>query len=112
MACFEYIQERTAFDFESTFTTVAMVEGCSERVHVDANDQGITWVLPLGNWEGANFMIPQLDLEILVKSGQLLGFSANLLAHYCTPITSGHRVVITMFTCCNLFHDTQHFFTL
>ncbi|KAF8344468.1 hypothetical protein F5887DRAFT_274679 [Amanita rubescens] len=50
-------------------------------------------------------VIPQLGLEIPVRSGELLGFRANLLAHFCTPITSGNRLVITMFTCRHIFSD-------
>ena len=49
------------------------MEGCSERIHVDGNDHGTTWVLPLGDWEGAKLVIPQLDLEISVNPGELLG---------------------------------------
>lgn len=70
---FEHIRERIAFNFESAFTTVAVMEGCSERIHVDGNDHGTTWVLPLGDWEGAKLVIPQLDLEISVNPGELLG---------------------------------------
>ena len=55
---FEHITSRTALDFKSAFTTIAVKEGSSERVHIDRNDQGITWVLPLGEWEGGNMVIP------------------------------------------------------
>ncbi len=88
------------------------MEGSSDRVHIDANDHGVTWVLPLGDWKGAKFVIPQLKLEIDVLPGQLLGFSANFLAHYCTPVTSGRRIVITMFTCRNVFFDSVMFYKL
>lgn len=79
------------------------MEGSSDRIHIDANDYGVTWVLPLGNWTGATFVFPQLKSEQEVHPGQLLGFSVNLLAHYCMPITSGRRIVVTMFTCHNIF---------
>lgn len=104
---FEHIASRSALDFGSAFTTIAVVEGSSDRIHIDANDHGVTWILPLGDWTGATLVIPQLKLELELHSGQLLGFSANLLAHYCTPITSGRRVVITMFTCHNIFSDAM-----
>jgi hypothetical protein len=90
-------------DFESAFTTVAVAEGSSELVHIDRNDHGITWVLPLGDFEGGNIVTPQEEANIPLRPGELLGFSANTLAHYCTPVTSGRRVVVTMFTCRNVF---------
>ncbi|KAF8333314.1 hypothetical protein F5887DRAFT_860963, partial [Amanita rubescens] len=79
----------TALDFESAFTTVAVMEGSSERVHIDANDHGVTWILPLGEWTGGRLVIPQLKMEVEVHARELLGFSANLLAHFCTPVTAG-----------------------
>ncbi|KAF8315103.1 hypothetical protein F5887DRAFT_907838, partial [Amanita rubescens] len=99
----------SAIDFEGAFTTVAVLEGSSEKIHIDANDHGITWILPLGEWTGGTFVIPQLEMEIDVYPGQLLGFSANILAHYCTPVTSGRRIVITMFTCRNILFDSLIF---
>ena len=102
---FKHISCHTAFDFESAFTTVAVKEGSSDEVHVDWNDQGITWVLPIGDWEGGNMVIPRLRMELPVRSGELLGFWANLLAHYSKPVKSGKRVVITMFTCRNVFSN-------
>ncbi|KAF8347126.1 hypothetical protein F5887DRAFT_1072655 [Amanita rubescens] len=67
----EHIACRTALDFESAFTTVAVMEGSSDRVHVDANDHGISWILPLGDWEGGRLVIPQLKMEVEVHAGQL-----------------------------------------
>ncbi|KIL57144.1 hypothetical protein M378DRAFT_88260 [Amanita muscaria Koide BX008] len=103
---FQHISCRKALDFQSAFTAVAVKEGNSERIHIDSNDQGITWVLPIGEWEGGNLVFPQLGLEVPLRSGELLGFSANLLAHYCTRIKSGNRLVITMFTCKHIFGDS------
>ncbi|KAF8327494.1 hypothetical protein F5887DRAFT_924784 [Amanita rubescens] len=67
-------QKKTALDFESAFTTVAVMEGSSDRVHVDANDHGISWILPLGDWEGGRLVIPQLKMEVEVHAGQLPGY--------------------------------------
>jgi hypothetical protein len=103
---FRHLFRRSALNFESAFTTVAVKEGSSEHVHIDRNDQGITWVLPIGEWEGGHMVIPQLGLKLPVRPGELLGFSANLLAHYSTPVTSGNRLVITMFTCRHIFSDS------
>jgi hypothetical protein len=106
LSIFEDIATRYEIDFEGAFTTVAVLEGSSEKVHIDANDHGITWILPLGEWTGGTLVIPQLKMNIDVYPGQLLGFSANILAHYCTPVTSGRRIVITMFTCKNVLFDS------
>ena len=102
---FKHLSGRSALEFESAFTTVAVKEGSSERIHVDYNDQGITWVLPIGEWEGGEMVFPQLKLKVPLRSGELLGFSANLLAHHSMPIIWGNCLVITMFTCKHIFAD-------
>jgi hypothetical protein len=86
-------------DFEGVFTMMAIKEGSSGRIHIDQNDQGITWILPIGDWTGGHLVIPRLGSELALQPGELLGFSANLLAHYSTPITSGRHLLIIMFTC-------------
>ncbi|KAF8667673.1 hypothetical protein AX14_006321 [Amanita brunnescens Koide BX004] len=103
---FEHITSCKALNFEDAFTTVAVKEGSSEHVHIDRNDQGITWVLPIGEWEGGNMVFPQLGLEVPLRAGELLGFKASLLAHCTTPVIKGQRVVITMFTCRHIFSDS------
>ncbi|KAF8340163.1 hypothetical protein F5887DRAFT_919561, partial [Amanita rubescens] len=74
LARFGKNKKKTALDFESAFTTVAVMEGSSDRVHVDANDHGISWILPLGDWEGGRLVIPQLKMEVEVHAGQLPGY--------------------------------------
>ncbi|KAF8346791.1 hypothetical protein F5887DRAFT_882520, partial [Amanita rubescens] len=106
LSIFEDIAAMSAIDFEGAFTTVAVLEGSSERIHIDANDHGITWILPLGKWTGGTLVFPQLKMKIDVYPGQLLGFSANILAHFCMPVTSGRRIVITLFTCKNVLFDS------
>jgi hypothetical protein len=50
----------------------AVKEGSSDHVHIDWNDHSITWVLPIGDWEGGNMIFPQLgNLEIPLRSGEL-----------------------------------------
>lgn len=85
LSIFPDIGSRNTLDFECAFTTVAVMEGSSDRVHINANDHGVTWILPFGDWTGGRLVIPQLKMEVDVHPGELLGFSANLLAHYYTP---------------------------
>lgn len=106
LSLFGLLSHRSALDFESAFTTIAVKEGSSSRVHIDWNDQGITWVLPIGDWTGGLLEFPQLGLKLAICPGELLGFSANLLAHCSSPVTSGKRLVITMFTCRHIFGDS------
>jgi hypothetical protein len=44
---------------------------------------------------------PQLKLELPLKSGELMGFSANLLAHHCTLITwfGDYHVYMQIYFC-------------
>jgi hypothetical protein len=103
---FPDITSNSSLDFENVFTTIAVKEGSSSEIHIDRNNQGITWVLPIGDWEGRNMVIKHLGKEVPIRPGELLGFRANLLAHYSTPVTSGRHVVITMFTCRHIFSDS------
>ncbi|KAF8330978.1 hypothetical protein F5887DRAFT_922898 [Amanita rubescens] len=84
---FENISSRTALDFESAFTTVAVKEGSSDHIHIDKNDQGITWVLPIGEWEGGNMVIPQLGLEIPNNNNEILCAAASIEVHLEADIT-------------------------
>jgi hypothetical protein len=94
--------ENPNLDFHGAFTTVAVKEGVSEKVHVDHNDGGITWIIPVGEWEGAQLQLPQLGCGINLSPGDALGFQGRFLAHYNTPISSGTRLVLTCFTCRNV----------
>lgn len=86
---------------------MAIKEGSSSQVHIDGNDHGVTWILPLGDWEGAYMVTPEVDSKLSIRSGELFAFSANKLAHFSTPVIAGTRVAITLFTCHNVFNDAQ-----
>ncbi|KAF9474886.1 hypothetical protein BDN70DRAFT_898616 [Pholiota conissans] len=92
--------ERPTMDFTGSFFSVAVKEGSSEKVHIDFNDDinGITWVVPLGDWEGGEFCAPQLGYKIPIIPGQILGVMTKLLAHCGAPVTNGRRIVLTLFS--------------
>src|SRR5215471_10599899 len=92
--------DRPGLDLQGPFFTVAVKEGASEIWHIDWNDDvnTITWVIPVGNWEGGEFCIAQLGVRIPIRPGQVLGVRAKLLAHCSAPVASGKRVVFTCFT--------------
>ncbi len=93
-------QTRPTLNFGGTFFTVAVKEGSSERVHIDFNDcrRCITWVVPLGDWEGGEFCAPQFGLKIPIRAGQVLGVMTGILAHCSAPVTNGRRVILTLFS--------------
>lgn len=99
------LRDRPALDFGGAFFVVAVKEGSSERIHLDFNDDehGVSWVVPFGDqWEGGAFCAPQLEKKIPVGPGQALGGMTRLLAHCGTPVTSGRRVILTLFSDKNL----------
>lgn len=98
-------------DFGGAFFTVAIKEGCSERLHVDFNDHpfSLTWMVPLGTWTGGDFLGPQFGEVIPVRSGQMLGVMTKVIAHCGTPITSGRRLVLTCFMDNTLVSQSERF---
>lgn len=92
-----------------------MKEGSSESLHLDFNDHphSLAWLIPLGEWEGGDFLAPQLGEVIPVGPGQALGAMTRRLVHCRTPITGGRRLVLTCFTDHTLirhserYHNTQ-----
>lgn len=92
--------QRPQLDFGGAFFTVAVKEGSSERVHIDFNDdvKNVAFVVPFGDFMGADLCLPQLNTRIPISPGQAIAFDAKLLAHCSSPITSGRRIILTLFT--------------
>ena len=84
----EELKNRPALQFGGAFFTVAVKEGSSEEIHLDFNDDpnGISWVVPLGDWEGGEFCLPQFGIKIPIRSGQILGAMTRILAHCSAPV--------------------------
>jgi hypothetical protein len=73
--------------------------------HIDQNDDGFCWIVPLGEWEGGDLIFPQLKVRIKLKPGNILAFRSNLLLHGNLPC-SGVRHSLVFFTHNNLFSET------
>jgi hypothetical protein len=86
-------------NWKGAFFTVAVKEGSSDIIHIDYNDDldGITWVIPLGDFEGADLFCPQLGVRVPIAPGQVFGGIMRRVAHAATPISHGRRVVLTCF---------------
>ncbi|KAG2128501.1 hypothetical protein BD769DRAFT_1288804, partial [Suillus cothurnatus] len=84
---------KPVLDFFGAFVTFAIKEGTSEIYHVDWNDDldSITWLIPLGDWEGGELVLPQKGLErrISIQPGDVFGFMVHTLVHCTTPVTKG-----------------------
>lgn len=90
-------------DFLGAFTTIAVTNGVSNVPHVDRNDGGLTWVIPLGKWEGGDLCIPQEGIKVEVRPGDAIAFQANFLAHFCSQLT-GDRLALICFTDRNILY--------
>lgn len=103
----EKLKNRPALQFGGAFFTVAVKEGSSEIIHLDFNDDpnGISWVIPLGDWEGGEFCLPQFGIKIPIQSGQILGAMTRILAHCSAPV-KGFRVILTLFADKNLLNHS------
>src|SRR6266576_240652 len=93
------INDFPELDFLGAFTTVSVTYGASNVLHADKNDGGLTWVAPLGKWEGADLCVTQGQTRVSeVGPGDVVAFQANFLGHFNSEILSGNRLAITCFT--------------
>ncbi|KAJ6609188.1 hypothetical protein B0H10DRAFT_2194014 [Mycena sp. CBHHK59/15] len=100
------LEEYPNFDFLGLFTTIAVKEGSSERVHVDWGDNlhRYAFVFTAGDYIGGDFCVPQLGNRIAVPPGAVLAARTRLLAHCSTP-AQGRRLVFTCFVDSMLFEQ-------
>ena len=101
------IGDRKVLDFHEAFTTVAVSNGISDIVHTDRSDAGVTWVFPIGDWEGADLCLNQLGKKIEVLPGDGVAFHANFLSHNSSELKSGNRLALTCFMDRLLFLDAM-----
>jgi hypothetical protein len=87
-------------DFGGAFFAVAVKEEGSGLVHIDWHDNHAIWafVFAVGDWEGGEFCTPELGIKIPIQSGQVFAILAQVVAHFSSPVTKGHRIVFTYFT--------------
>ncbi|KAJ7579778.1 hypothetical protein C8J56DRAFT_1058794 [Mycena floridula] len=92
--------ERPALRFRPAFSCVAFKYGASEIIYLDFSDDWryLMWCLPVGeHWDGAFFVIPQLNIHIPIRPGKMYAVLAGVVAHCSTPITGGRRLILTGF---------------
>ena len=94
----EVIKDQPELDFLGAFTTVAVTNGVSNVLHADKNDGGLTWVIPIGDWEGADLCIPQAGVRVAIRPGDAVAFQANSIAHFNSQVKWGKRLALTCFT--------------
>ncbi|KAF8350838.1 hypothetical protein F5887DRAFT_865952, partial [Amanita rubescens] len=94
----EFINDYQEMDFNGAFTMVSVTNGVSDIMHTDRNDGGLTWVLPIGEWEGGDLCFPQFGITIPIKQGKAIAFQANFLAHMSSLLVSGDHLALTCFT--------------
>ncbi|KAJ7638944.1 hypothetical protein FB45DRAFT_904332 [Roridomyces roridus] len=101
------ITARPAMYFGPLFYTMAVKEGSSEKVHIDWNDsmQKYAIVFCVGDYTGADFCVPQLDVRVPFPPRAAMAVQTRLLAHCATVVGSGRRLVFTCFTDCTLLEQ-------
>jgi hypothetical protein len=88
-----------ALDFGGTGYCVAISKGYSGYIHVDRMDwpKGYAFVIPCGDYEGGDTILPTLEYTVPLQPGQILGMLAGFLPHCCGR-SKGPRYVLTLFT--------------
>ncbi|KAK7019451.1 hypothetical protein VNI00_018061 [Paramarasmius palmivorus] len=92
------LQARPALDYAGIAFCVAVKEGGSETLHVDFNDHrdSLTFMLSIGEYEGAEFCVPQLGVKVPYGPTDILWCRTRELAHCTAPFT-GKRLNFTIF---------------
>jgi hypothetical protein len=101
------IEDHPDLDFLGAFTTVAVTNGVSNVLHRDPGDGGLTWVIPIGDWDGADLCIPQAGIRVAMRPGDAVAFQANFLAHFSSEINWGNRLALICFTCRNILCNRE-----
>jgi hypothetical protein len=78
----------------------ALKDGSSELLHADWHDYRdgfFTFILPVGDFTGAEFTAPQLGVKVPIEAGQICAVQTRRVVHYSAPKLSGKRYVLTLF---------------
>jgi len=70
--------------------------------HFDPNDNGLSTIVPVGNWKGGWLIIPQLNIVIKLVKGQVVMLQSFILI-YENIHTEGIRFEIVFFSYNNTF---------
>ena len=67
-----FMEEYPHLDFLGAFTTVAVTNRVNDVLHTDREDVGLTWVIPLREYERGDLYIPQYGMRIPLKPGDVI----------------------------------------
>jgi hypothetical protein len=60
---------------------LALNYNVTTNFHFDPNDNGLSTIVPTGNWEGGWLVIPQLNIVVKLVKGQVVMLRSNILIH-------------------------------
>jgi predicted 2-oxoglutarate/Fe(II)-dependent dioxygenase YbiX len=67
------------------------------KFHIDLSDEGMCVIVPVGEWEGGELIIPQLGIKINLVKGQVVMMRSSLLVHG-NYIARGFRIGLVFFS--------------
>ena len=83
---------------------LALNYNVTTNFHFDPNDNGLSTVVPVGNWKGGWLIIPQLNIVIKLVKGQVVMLKSSILIHGNTNAT-GIRFGMVFFSHNNTFKN-------
>ena len=104
-----FMEEYPHLDFLGAFTTVAVTNRVNDVLHTDREDVGLTWVIPLREYERGDLYIPQYGMRIPLKPGDVIAFHTNILRHHSSKLLSGNSLALTCFTDRNIKRDSMNY---
>ena len=116
-----FMEEYPHLDFLGAFTTTAVTNRVSDVLQIDREDVGLTWVIPLREYEGGDLCIffreyeggdlciPQYGMRIPLKPGNVIAFHTNILRHHSSKLLIRNRLALTCFTDRNIKRDSMNY---
>jgi predicted 2-oxoglutarate/Fe(II)-dependent dioxygenase YbiX len=86
------------------FAMLAINYNSISPFHIDINDNGMCTIVPVGNWEGGELIIPHLEIMLKLIKGQVLMFRSSLLIHG-NALAKGVRFSMVFFSYNNTFKN-------
>jgi hypothetical protein len=68
--------------------------------HVDYADfiDGFCAVIPFGDFDGGELLLPDISMKVAARAGDLLFFRSHFMVHKNAPVTRGHRRSLVYYT--------------
>jgi hypothetical protein len=89
------------------FPDMAFVFGNSENNHVDTGDSpnSVCMIYAAGDFKNCNLVFDELNLEVVLRPGDVILFKSHLLKHKTLPFVGKERYAFVFYADRNLYNN-------